>query len=99
MSALHVVAIVTAKEGSADLVREALTALAHKSREESACVSYDVHESAAMPGTFVTMEQWGSQDDLDAHLQADHFQRAVEDTTGHLDMAPAIHPLQPVLVG
>jgi quinol monooxygenase YgiN len=99
MSALQVVAVVTAKEGSADVVREALTTLAHASRQEDACLAYDVHESAAAPGTFLTTEQWVSQGDLDMHLQTEHFQRAVAQTTGHLSAAPAIHPLQPVLVG
>jgi quinol monooxygenase YgiN len=99
MTAVPVVAVVIAKEGSADVVRKALTVLAHASRGGDACVSYDVHESAATPGTFVTIECWGSQAGLDGHLQAEHFQQAVQTTTGHLATAPAIHPLLPVLVG
>ena len=99
MTHVPVVAVVVAKAGSADLVREALTDLALASRAEDACVSYDVHESSAEPGTFVTVEHWVSADAFDGHLQAQHFQQAVQTTTGHLATAPAIHPLHPVLVG
>lgn len=99
MTAVPVVAVVVAKQGSADVVREALTVLARASRGQEACVSYDVHESAATPGAFVTIECWRSQADLDGHLQSEHFQQAVQTTTGHLAKAPAIHPLHPVLVG
>jgi quinol monooxygenase YgiN len=99
MTAVPVVAVVVAKEGSAEVVREALTVLARASREQQACISYDVHESLAAPGAFVTIEAWRSQADLDAHLRSEHFQQAVRATTGHLAEAPAIHPLQPVLVG
>ena len=98
MSAVPVVAVVVAKAGSAEVVREALTVLARASRNGEACVSYDVHESAATPGTFVTIECWRSEGDLDSHLQSEHFQQAVQATTGHLAKAPAIHPLHPVLV-
>jgi len=99
MSAVPVVAVVVAKAGSAEVVREALTVLAQASRNGEACVSYDVHESAATPGAFVTIEHWRSEADIDGHLQSELFQHAVKATTGHLATAPVIHPLHPVLVG
>ena len=99
MTAVPVVAVVIAKDGSAEVVREALTALARASRDEEACVSYDVHESATAPGTFVTIEHWEGDAAVEKQLRTEHFKQAVQATTGHLATAPAIHSLKPVLVG
>ena len=56
MSELHVVATIPAKPGSEDTVRALLTTLVAETRQEEGCLSYDLFESAAVPGTFVTVE-------------------------------------------
>ncbi|MDV7246103.1 MULTISPECIES: putative quinol monooxygenase [Rhodococcus] len=96
MSDLHVVATIPAKPGSEDTVREGLSSLAAESRKEEGCVSYELFESAAQPGTFVTVEVWANQEAVDAHMTSPHFQSAVAVFGEHLAGAPAIHPLKPV---
>jgi quinol monooxygenase YgiN len=96
MADLPVVAVITAKAGSEQQVREALTALVEPTRSEPGCISYELLVSAADPATFITMETWRSQADLDAHLQTEHVQQALTVAGDHLAQAPAIHPLSPV---
>ncbi len=99
MSDLPVIALITAKPGSEDLVRSSLQELAAESRKEPGCVSYELHESAAAPGTFVTVEAWKSQADLDGHMQTPHIAAALGKVGDALAAPPAIHPLQPVDLG
>lgn len=96
MSDLHVVATIPAKSGSEDTVRGLLTTLAGATRDEEGCLSYDLYESAAAPGVFVTVESWRNQDDLDAHLGTEHVGTAIAGAEGHLAGDIAIHPLVPV---
>ncbi len=96
MSNLKVVATLVAKSGSEDVVRTGLSSLAAASRAESGCVSYDLYESAAAPGTFVTIEVWVDQAAVAAHMSTPHVQAALATFGSHLDGAPAIHPLTPV---
>lgn len=96
MSALNVVAVLTAKPGSEDVVSGALAKLAAATREEEGCVSYELLVSRADPSTFITIEQWQSQGHLDAHMQAPHVAEAFATAGDHLAAAPAIHPLDPV---
>ncbi len=96
MTELHVVATIPAKAGSEDVIRQALTVMAAATRDEAGCLAYDLYESAAAPGTFVTIERWRSQDDLDGHLQSPHIAAALAATGDHLGGDIAIHPLTPV---
>lgn len=91
---LQVVAVIAAEPGAEQLVRDALTALVGPSRDEEGCRSYELFESAAAPGVFVTLESWNGQDDLDAHLQSAHVAQAFAAAGQHLQGDPAIHPLR-----
>jgi quinol monooxygenase YgiN len=93
---LDVVAVITAKPGSEDVVRQALEELVTATRTEEGCLAYALNRSAADAAVFVTVEQWRGQDDLDAHLQTPHLQAALAATGEHLAVPPAIHPLQPI---
>lgn len=97
MSDLHVVATISAKPGSEDVVRAALSDLTEASRQEEGCLSYGLFESAAASGTFVTVEVWRGQADLEAHMQTPHVQAAIAAFGSHLASPPAIHPLIPVV--
>lgn len=99
MTDLPVVALITAKPGSEDVVRAALEDLARATREEAGCRTYELYESAAAPGTFVTVEAWGAQSDLDAHMASPHIATALATTSDHLAAPPAIHPLLAVDAG
>ena len=96
MTVLNTVALITAKPGSEGAVRDALTELRGHTRAEAGCVRYDLFESAATPGTFVTVEEWSDQAALDGHLASDHIATALRVTADALAAAPAIHPLTEV---
>lgn len=96
MPELSVVAVLTAKPGQEDVVRQALRALVSPTREEEGCLAYDLFESGAAPGVFLTQERWRGQDDLDAHLQTPHVAQAFASAGESLATAPGIHPLVPV---
>jgi quinol monooxygenase YgiN len=97
VSDLNVVAVITAKPGQEATVRDALDALVAPTRAEEGCLSYELFESQADPTTFITIELWRSQDDLDAHTKSPHLAAALESAGGALGAAPAIHPLAPVV--
>jgi len=96
MSDLNVVAVLKAKPGSEDALQAALGSLVGATREEDGCLAYELFASAAEPGTFVTVEKWRSQADLDAHLQTEHVAAALAAGADLFGAAPAIHPLQAI---
>ena len=96
MAELDVVALIPASPGSEDVVRHALTTLAAATRDHEGCLHYELFESAAAPGTFVTVERWTAQEHLDAHMATDDIATALGAVEGHLAGDVAIHPLRPV---
>lgn len=96
---LHVVATIPAKTEAAEDIRAALTTLVEATRQEEGCLAYDLYESAAAPGVFVTVEEWTDQAALDAHMQTPHIAAALGAAEGALAGDIAIHPLVPVSAG
>lgn len=93
---VQVVAVIIAKPGSEDAVREAMLGLVGPTREESGCITYSLSESVASTGTFITVEEWNDPSDLDLHLQTPHVQSALSVLGSELAAPPAIHPLNPL---
>jgi quinol monooxygenase YgiN len=96
MSDLHVVATIPAKPGSEDAVRGVLQTLVAATLEEDGCVGYQLYESGAAPGTFVTIEQWRDQAALDVHLGGPAVAAAFGAAGDHLAGEVAVHPLAAV---
>jgi len=94
MPALDVVAVITATPGAEAIVEGALTSLVGPSRQDHGCLSYDLFASESAPGTFVTIEQWESQADMDAHMASPHLAEALTVAGDHFDGMPAIHILR-----
>ncbi|MGI8678902.1 MAG: putative quinol monooxygenase [Jatrophihabitans sp.] len=99
MPDLAVVALIKAKPGSESVVRDALTALVPPTRQEDGCLAYALYESGTEAGTYVTIETWRAQSDLDAHMQSDHIKATFATAGDALAGAPAIHVLTPIDVG
>lgn len=93
---IHTVAVITAKFGSEDKVREAMQSLVEPTRAEEGNISYELSESLATPGTFITVEEWSDPSDLDKHMETDHIQSALAVLGSELAAPPAIHPLKPI---
>jgi len=94
MPNLEVVAVITAKPGSESIVEEALRALVSPSRRDHGCISYDLFASDSAPGTFLTIEKWQSQEDIDAHMASSHLADVITAAGDHFDGFPAIHTLR-----
>lgn len=95
MTDLDVVAVLVAKPGSEQVIHDALADLIEPTLAEEGCISYQLFTSAVDPATFITIEKWRSQADLDQHMQTSHIQAALAAAGEHFGAAPAIHPLQP----
>jgi quinol monooxygenase YgiN len=96
MPQLRVVAQLTAKPGSEEIIREALVRLAAATQGHRGCIEFTMYESAAAPGTFVTVETWASQDDHDSHMQTEDIATALAAAEGRVAGDIVIHPLRPV---
>lgn len=96
MSEIDTVAVMKAKPGSETTVSDALTKLVPPTLAEEGCLDYRLYESTSEPGTFVTIERWRSQEDLDAHMQSDHIAEALAAAGDHMAAPPGIHPLTPI---
>lgn len=90
---LHVVATIPIDPARAQDAATALRTLAETTRGESGCIAYEVYESSATPGLFVTVEEWQAQSDLDAHMQTPHVATAIGTATPMLLGEIEIHPL------
>jgi len=90
---LRVIATIPINPERAAEAAPALAELAAASRGDAGCLAYEVYESAAAPGTFVTVEEWASQADLDAHMGQPHVGKAFEVAGPLLAGDVAIHPL------
>ena len=99
MPDLPVVAVITAKPGSHDVVRDAMTALVAPTRGEDGCLAYELYESATAPGTFLTVESWRDDADLDAHLASPHVAATLAAAGDALAEPPAIHRLRHISAG
>jgi len=93
---VRVVATIPTKPEAAETVRAGLAELAHASRREVGCLAFDVFESQAAPGTFVTIEAWRHPSDLDAHMATPHLAAAFTLLGDALTGDVAIHPLAPL---
>lgn len=95
--ALRAVATIPTKPEATEAVRAGLRDLSAATvREEEGCIAYDVFESQAKPGVFVTIEAWRSKDDLDAHMGTPHVASAFAILGDGLDGDVDIHPLAPI---
>ncbi len=70
---LTVIAYMRAAPGKRDELRAALEALVEPTSREKGYVNYDLHQSIADPDQFFFYENWESDADLDAHLDAPHL--------------------------
>ena len=69
-----VVAMVKAKPGEEDAVKEVLVSLVEPTRKESGCLCYNLHQSKDDKTQFMFYEQWASKAALDAHGKTPHLQ-------------------------
>ena len=91
-----VVATMVAKPESVDTVRAACTKAIEAVHDEPGCELYALHEA---DGTFVFVEQWADADALKPHSTAPSIGALFGAVGEHLDGAPDIKMLTPVVAG
>lgn len=91
-----VVATLTAKPESIDLVRDAAKTAIEAVHSEPGCELYSLHEAN---GTFVFVEQWADEEALKTHSTAPAIGALFGAVGEHLDGAPDIKMLAPVVAG
>lgn len=78
---ITVMALVKAKDGMADIVKQELLQLVEHTRKESGCISYDLHQSKEITGHFMFYETWASKEALDKHLTMPYIQEIIKKST------------------
>jgi quinol monooxygenase YgiN len=73
MSTIAIVAVLTARKGHEQQLREVLLAVVPPSRTEEGCLSYVLHESPENPNQFVFYEAWKDEPALQEHLASSHY--------------------------
>jgi len=91
-----VVATMKAKPESVDLVRTACTEAIEAVHNEPGCQLYSLHEA---DGTFVFVEQWADAAALQTHSTAPAIGTLFGAIGEHLDGAPDIKMLAPIVAG
>ncbi len=71
---IYLIATITIKPGSLpDFIDAAKTCIA-ATRRETGCISYDLNQSLTDDNTLVFVERWESEEALQGHFNAPHFQ-------------------------
>ncbi|MCL4206539.1 MAG: antibiotic biosynthesis monooxygenase [Pirellulaceae bacterium] len=83
--AVILTAMVKAKPGQEDAVKEALMSMVEPTRKEPGCLCYNLHQSKTDPTQFMFYEQWASQEALDAHGQTPHMKALGGKLKGNTD--------------
>ncbi|KWT75613.1 putative quinol monooxygenase [Candidatus Magnetominusculus xianensis] len=78
---ITVMALIKAKEGMEDIVKQELLSLVEHTRKESGCLSYDLHQSTEITSYFMFYETWVNNEALDKHMAMPYIQRLIEKST------------------
>jgi quinol monooxygenase YgiN len=80
-----VLALVKAKEGMEETVREELLSLVNPTRSEPGCMNYDLHQATEDKTLFMFYENWKSMEDLEKHRKTAHLRTFREKAGGLLE--------------
>ena len=72
-----VFALLKAKPGMEETVKQELLALVGPTRTEEGCINYDLHQSLDHKGQFRFYENWTSKELLERHLESAHVKRFI----------------------
>lgn len=74
-AAVTLIVVLRAKEGQEALLEAEVRALIAPTRREDGCLTYDLHGSTELPGTFLLHEAWASREHHRLHTKTPHFLR------------------------
>ena len=71
---ISIIAVLKAKPGKNDALKQVLAALVAPTRQEPGNVEYALFQLRDAPDTFYVRESWHDRAGLDAHIALPHFQ-------------------------
>jgi len=74
---IRVVARLIAFPNKVEEAKALLLGLVEPTRKEAGCLQYDLLQNQADPTDFTFVEEWESDESLDAHLGSEHIQSAI----------------------
>lgn len=86
-----IIARISSTPDAAPQLREILQALVAPSRNEPACLSYELFQDAEQPADFITVERWADDSAAQAHLATPHVAAAIAQASSLLGQPPLIH--------
>lgn len=89
-STLRVVARLVCQADKVEEFKTILTTLRDPTRKEAGCISYELTQNQADPTDFTFIEEWASQEALDAHMKTAHIADALGKATPFFASAPDI---------
>jgi quinol monooxygenase YgiN len=87
---VRVIAHIKAKHDTIDATRELLKSLILPTRIEQGCITYELYQNEADPTDFTFIEEWTSNEDLDAHSESDHLKNFAAEGAGLLVAPPDV---------
>ena len=87
---IKVVAHIRAKAGKEQEMKKALLGLIEPTRKEAGCLWYELYQNKEDAADLTFIEDWKSDDALEAHLQTPHFQEAAAQIAVLASAAPDI---------
>lgn len=88
---INITAIIKSKPETIEITKALLTEMAVNSKQEKACLQYDLHQSKDEPEYFFFHEIWDNQEDLDLHNAKPYIQKFIEKASEILAETPKIY--------
>ena len=93
---VYLTAIVKSKAGNDAALKALLETLVVASKQEAACLQYDLHQSVEDPNLFIFHEEWADQPGLDLHNGQLHIKKFLEVSVDLIDGSIVIHKTERV---
>jgi len=82
MTTLTIIANITANDDNIEQVKAELLKLVSLTRTEAGCLQYDLHQDNENAAHFTVVENWGSSELLQAHIENTPFTNFMKVTEG-----------------
>jgi len=79
---VKVIVTMKIKEDKQEQFLAAFRRMADETRKEKGCIYYDLHQDTKDSLTYVLLESWVTQEDLDAHGKTEHMKVYREENAG-----------------
>lgn len=88
---INITAIIKSKPETIEITKAILTEMAINSKQEKACIQYDLHQSQEEPHYFFIHEIWENEVALESHNAKPYIQKFVEKASEILAETPKIY--------